>query len=259
VTEIIGSRRWANMRAYTNRAYVKRYGPAGLTFTELQIEKDKTGAINAALADYLRGSAEFMERPIWDFLIGNPTGIDGVSIISDSHPYAYGGGNWDNKTTDVLAPSSFFTGISAMESLQLENGEPAGYYPTILMVGPSNRKMALDLVSDDRIVPVAATGLEAYSSAVAAATRSNFLSVTPIKVIVNPRFVGSYATNWLLIDDRKEQAKPIIVGDAIAPQAVAVVEKTSAAMVDRSEAQFYAEGQSALMGGVPFGIYGLLA
>ncbi len=259
VQEIVGSRRWGNVRAYVNRARVKRYGPDGLTFPILKIVNDRTGLVSIEIANYLRANADFMERPIWDFLITNPTGIDGVSILNDSHPYAYGGGTWDNKTTNALSPSEFATGIEAMEGLRLENGEPAGYYPDTLMVGPSNRKMAIDLCGTDRVVPIAATGLEAYSSALAAAAKTNWIQETPIKVVVNPRFVGSYSTNWLLLDTKKEQARPIIVGDAMPPQAIAITDPQSTGMADRSEARFYAEGQSALMGGVPFGIYGLLA
>lgn len=261
VQEIVGSRRWGSLRAYVNRARVRRYGPDGLEIPIIRIQNDKAGLVAQQLADYVRDNASFWEKPITDFLISNPTCLDGGALLSTTHSYGVSGGTWSNKTTNALSPSEFFTGISTMEALQLENGEPAGYYPDTLMVGPSNRKMALDLCSGDRVVPVAATGLEAYASAVAAATRSNFLTNgnTAIKVIVQPRFIGSYATDWLLLDTRREQARPIIIGEAMAPQTISVVNPESDGMVDRSVARFYAEGQAALLGGAPFSIYGLLA
>lgn len=259
VQEIVGSRRWAAMRGYNNRSAVKRYGPDGYNIPILRILKDNTGIIEQELADYVRAAPAFWDKPLNEFLFNNPQCIDGTSLISTTHPYAFGGGNWSNKSTNALSPAEFFAAIAAMEALRLENGEPAGYFPRVLMVGPTNRKMALDLVSADRIVPIAATGLETYGSGVvAAATRSNFLSNgdTPIRVIVNTRMTGTWDDYWYLIDTQLEAARPIIFGEAIAPATYSVIEPSAPQMIDKSQAQFYCEGQGAPLGGVPFSIFG---
>src|SRR5687768_12417655 len=133
VREIVGSRRFASMRAYARRERVKRYGPDAIERPRLQVDKDKSGLEAKFLSDYLSASANFFEDPVTAFLFTNPTGIDGVSLLNDSHPYAYSGSTWDNKVTDALSPSSFDTGISAMSGLRLENGRPAGFFPTHLM------------------------------------------------------------------------------------------------------------------------------
>ena len=46
-------------------------------------------------------------------------------------------------------------------------------------------------------------------------------------------------------------ARPVVIGEAISPQTYSVVDPSSFAMVDRSEAIFYAEGQAAFVGAVP--------
>lgn len=260
VAEIVGSRRFGSMRAYARRERVKRYGPAAIERPRLAVDKDKSGLESKFLSDYLSASASFFEAPVTAFLFTNPTGIDGVSLLNDSHPYAYGGSTWDNKSANALSPSEFDTAISAISGLRLESGEPAGFFPTHLMVGPALRKMAHDLcVADLRPFPMAATGLEAYSSALAPTAIPNFMK-GQIQVIVNPRFAnGTNDSDWLLMDLSRPGAKPIIVGEAIAPQANVVDDPKSEPMIQRSAYQYYIEGQAALAGFCPFGIYGKLA
>jgi hypothetical protein len=255
VEEIVGSRSFANLRAYLNSAAVKKYGPKALEFKIIDIENDPSGLIPAKLAEYARGSKNWLDAPLWSFLFGNPTCLDASALFSTTHPFGAAGATWSNTTTSALSPATFYTGITAMASLVFENSEPAGYYPDVLMVGPDLEKMASDLCGPDRIVPIAATGLEAYSSAVAAATRTNFMA-NKIQVVINPRMIGTYNDYWYLIDTKREGARPIVVGDAKPFQAFSVTSPESEPMVQRSAAQFYAEGYAGLMGGVPYSIYG---
>jgi phage major head subunit gpT-like protein len=255
VEEIIGTRSFANLRAYVNSAAVKKYGPKALEFKLIDIENDPSGLIPAKLGEYATGMSDWLDAPLWNFIFGNPTCLDASALFSTTHPYGAAGATWSNTTTSALSPSTFFTGISAMASLVYENNEPAGYYPDVLMVGPDNEKMATDLCGPDRIVPIAATGLEAYSSAVAAAAKSNW-AAGKIKVVINPRMIGTYNDYWYLIDTKREGARPIVIGDAKAFQAYTVTDPQSEPMVQRSAAQFYAEGYAGLMGGVPYSIYG---
>lgn len=260
VQEIVGSRRFASLRAYANRGRVKRWGPDALNIPILQILNDKNDLIAQQLAAYVRDSASYFDKPAFDFLLSNPTCIDGGALLSSSHSFGAAGGTWSNLGS-ALTPSTFFTGFAAMEALRLENGEPAGYLPRTFFVGPDLRKVATDLVTNDRVYPIAAGGVEAYSSDVAATTKSNWLieGGTPLQVIVAPRITGSgYSNSWFLIDTSKEMARPVVIGEAISPQTYSVVDPSSFAMVDRSEAIFYAEGQAAFVGAVPLSIYGYI-
>lgn len=259
VQEILGSRRWGNLRAYVNRVRVKRWGPDGIELPIIKINNDPNGLIEMQLRTYMEQVSNFYEKPVTDFLLSNPTCLDGGALLSDTHSFGAAGGTWDNLGA-ALTPAAWFTGISTMEALQLENGEPAGVYPNVVMVAPSLRKMALDLVSQDRVVPVGTAGVEVYSAALAVAARSNFIQETPIKVIVNPRFVGSgFTASWFLLDDRLEARRPIVVGEAIAPTAQLIIDPASPAMIDRSAAQAYIEAQAALAGSVPLAVYGYIA
>lgn len=261
VQEITGSRRWGSLRAYVNRVRVKRYGPDGIELPIIKINNDPGGILEMQLKSYIENQVNFMEKPVTDFLLTNPTCLDGGALLSDTHSFGPAAGTWDNLGA-ALVPAEFFTGVSLMEGLLLENSEPAGTFPDLMMVGPSLRKMALDLVSQDRVVPISASGVEAYSSAVAAASRSNWLvnGDTPIKVIVNPRFVGSgFSASWFLFDTRLEARRPIVVGEAIAPSAQIIIDPSSPAMIDRSCAQAYVEAQAAIAGASPIGTYGYIA
>lgn len=256
VREIVGSRRYGSLRGYANRVRVKRWGPDALRIPILKILKDSEQLTGSALRQYVDQVANFYEIPVTEFLLGNPIGLDGVALLSDSHPYGEAGATWDNLSSDALSPSSFAAGITAMESLKLESGKPAGYYPDLLMVGPSNRKLAHDLCQNTmRVVPVSASGVEAYSSAVAAAAIPNTWAgvITPV---VNPLFVGTYASAWCLMDTKRPGARPIVVGEAIAPASHSVTDPSSANMVNNSEAVFYIEGQAAIAGNNPYAIYG---
>jgi phage major head subunit gpT-like protein len=254
VQQILGDRRWANLRAYVNHVAVSKYGPDGLTFNIIDIENDPTGMVSQKLSDYLSGNGDWLEKPLWDFIFGNPTCIDTSALFATTHGYGALGATWSNKSTNALSPAEFFTGISGMAALVYENGEPAGYYPKTLMVGPSNEKMADDLCGSDRVVPIAATGLEAYASAVAAATKSNFMSGR-MKVVINPRMIGTYDDYWYLLDTGRPGAPPIYVGDAQPMKAFAVTAPESPGMIQASKAVFYAEAFAGLMGGIPYGAY----
>lgn len=259
VMQIVGSRRWASIRAYAHRQAVLRYGPDGIERPSLMVDKDKSGAESRFLQSYLASTSDFFAKPVTDKLLSNPKGIDGVSLLNDAHPYAFGGGTWDNLTADALSPAAFNTGIAAISGLRLENGEPAGFYPTHLICGPANRKMAHDLcVASHRPMPLAATGLEAYASVVAATAVENFMAgqITPI---VDPRFAdGTNDAAWILMDLSKPMAMPMIVGEAQAPRAVVVDDPSSENMKQRSAYAYYLEAAAAITGLCPFGMYGKL-
>lgn len=256
VLEIVGSRRFGSLRAYARREAVKNYGPPALEFSRLQIEKDKTGLLNRRLQNYVSSVGQFWDKPVMDKFLANPTGLDGVALLSASHPYASGGGTWDNKVEEGLSPSAFATGIAAMASLLLENGEPGGFYPTHLIVGPSNQKLAFDLCQNaQRVVPISASGVEAYSSALAAASVPNWIAgqITPV---ISSRMVGTYASGWLLMDLSRAGVRPMILGEAIAPSAFIANEPGSEPMLQRSSIAYYIEGYGAPGGFLPHCIYG---
>jgi hypothetical protein len=259
VRELVGSRAFASLRAYSKLLRVTTYSTDAIALPRKTVDLDKAGVVTRRLSNYLDGSKGFWGKISVETLLSNPKGIDGVSILNDSHPHSHTGSTWDNKVTDALGPDVLNTGIVAMAGLKLENGEPAGIYPTHLVVGPKLAKMAADLTGALRPVPVAATGLEAYSSAVAVTAMQNYLHGA-LQVIVEPRFAnGTNDDDWFLMDLGKPGIRPIAFGAGEAPHAVAVTDPASENMVHRDEYVYFVQGDAAWGGFIPHCIYGRVA
>ena len=202
VRELVGSRRFGALRAYAKRQRVAAYSTDALELSRLQVAKDVNGSVTRRLNDYLSASANFWDKATTDALLANPVGIDGVALISSSHPYGFGA-NWSNNA-------------------------------------------------------VAATGLEAYSTVVAATAIQNGWFQGSIEVVVNKRMVGTNANGWLLMDLSRPGVRPIIVGEAMAPRAVVVDDPGSEPMLQRSNYAYYVEGYAAISGYAPHCIYGTM-
>jgi len=258
VAEIVGERKYLSLRAYVNRIRVKRWGPPALNLSAMDIDADTDGLVGNTLAQYMSTVEAFHEDPIFDTLLGNPTCIDGGALLSSTHPFGALGGTWSNLGSGVLTPARFFTTFSAQATLLLETGKSAGIRGDTLIAGPNNQKMLFDLTGTDRVVPIAATGLEDYSAAVAAATKSNWAG-SKVKGVMCDRIAGSGKDqSWFILDTRVEAGKPIVLGVRKAPFAQAVVDPSSARMVSHGEAEFYVEGWSAIGAGYPLGTAGYI-
>lgn len=256
--EMLGSRVWSGFREYARRIEVKPYSVPGIELRRDRVDNDKTGAMAQRLRDYLNGAAEFWDKPITDLILSNPTGIDGVSLLNDSHPHAPDGGTWDNKTTDTLSQSSLHAGWVAMTGLRNERGAPMGIMPTHLMVGPKYYREALDLTGANRPVPISTAGaVNATSTVNAAVLQENWLK-GQLQVILNPRMVGTTTEDYWLLMDLSKSVRPIVAGEAIAPTAFVSTGADSEGMQQRSMYRYWVEGYGALGGGVPHIIYGKL-
>ena len=162
VAELVGDRQFVGLREYLKTQPVLPYSTKGLELDRTSVDQDVTGAMSKRLTDYLADGDYFWDKLVTDILITNTaTGIDGVSLINDSHPNASGGGTWDNKTTSALGYASFDAGMAAMRVLVGENGEPLNVAPSHLMVGPNLARTALEVVAAIRPVPYSATAQDA--------------------------------------------------------------------------------------------------
>jgi phage major head subunit gpT-like protein len=257
VRKLLGSRRFSSLRSYAKSTPGSEYSADALEIPRSFIENDKSGALGRRLADYLGGVADFFEKPVVDFFLSNPIGLDGVAIISDSHPYGPSGATWDNKTTDALSQTSLEAGIVAMRSLRFENGEPAGFFPTTLVVGPALEREALDLTGADRMMPVSNAGApDATSSVVAAVMIRNWIGGR-LSVMVVDRFAnGTNDNDWYIMDLSKPGIRPIAVGEGRAPSGVVVDDPQSEPRLQRASNAYYVDAFAALTGYAPQCIYG---
>ncbi len=257
VAELTSDRVFGGLRGYLKTIPVLPYSTKpSLELDRLDVDGDVTGAMAKRLTDFLAAGPWFWDKIITDILITNTaTGIDGVSLINDSHPNASGGGTWDNKTTSALGHASFDAGVSAMRVLTGENGEPLGINPTHLMVGPNLARTALEVAGAVRPVPFSASAQDASSSIVAVTNMPNVYEGI-VKVIINPRMTSS--TDWLLFDLSKPGVRPMALGELSAPRAVAVTDPASEPVVKRSKYQYYIEAYGAAGPLYPHVAYGRL-
>lgn len=259
VSELTGSRPGANIRAYARRVPVKPYTTPVLELPRNVVENDKTGMVSKRLTDYLNANAAFWDKPVTDALLANGTCIDGVALLSNSHPFAdQSGGTWDNLGA-AFSAAQLYAGWEAMTSLVNEFGEPMNLRPTHLMVGPSLEQEAMDLLGVNRGVPYNSSGApDATSSVVAAIQLENWLKGR-LQLIVNPRIVGSgFSASWFLMDLSRPGAKPMAVGQAIAPQPFVVQSGESEPMLQRSAYAYYVEGYCAISAHIPHVVYGYI-
>lgn len=257
VQRLLGTRPFTSLRAYAKPTPVVEYTATGLEIERVIVDGDKSGIVRQRLSDYLASTADFFSKPVWDALMSNPTGIDGVSLLNDAHPFGAAGGTWDNKVTNALSQTELEAGIVAMRSLRLENGEPAGFFPTHLVVGPSLEREALDLVGESRMMPVSNAGVpDAAASVVASSMIKNWiggrLSVTVVDRFAN----GTNDADWYLMDLSKPNVRPLAVGQLHAPKGNVVDLPSSEAMVQRASFQYYVDASAAISGFAPHCIYG---
>jgi hypothetical protein len=255
VMELTGDRQTAALREYLKTAVVKPYTTKMLELDKSAVDGDVTGAMGRRLTDYLAGGPYFWDQIATDLLLTNPTGVDGVALLHDSHPYGEDGGTWDNKVTTALSFTSFDAGITSMESLVGENGQPLRLSPTHLMVGPALQRTALEITGAQRPVPFSASAQDASSSIVAVSTIEN-VYVGRVVVVVNPRMTSS--TDWLLMDLSRPGVRPIAMGVLEQPHAVAVTDPQSEPVRMRSKYAYYCEGRAAIAGFLPHGVHGRL-
>lgn len=252
MAELVGNRRWGGLREYLKQIPVKVYS----TDPSLEIPSkaalgDITGALKSQIDMFMSPAAWAWDKFATEVITGNATGIDGVALLHNSHPYGSGGATWDNLTTDALGFASFNAGIVAMESLLGENGEPLNISPTHLMVGPGLSRTALEVVGAVRPFAMNASGVEAATSVLATTGIGNVLAGR-VEVIVNRRLSS---TEWYLMDLGKE-AKPVAMGELEALHGVAVTSPDSSGMVDRSVYRYFIEGKAGFGGWWPQTIYG---
>ena len=257
VRKMLGSRRFTSLRAYAQRTPAVVYSADALEFARLKVINDKSGVLRARLADYLADTASFFEKPVIDLLLSNPLGIDATALFSATHPYGPSAGTWDNITSGGLDQTELEGGIVAMRGLRFENGEPAGFFPTHLIVGPALEREALDLTGADRMMPVSNAGApDATSSVVAAVTIKNWIGGR-LEVMVVDRFAdGTHDSDWVLADLSKPNIRPIVIGEAIAPAGVVIDSPQSEPMVQREAFQYYVSGTAAIAGYAPQTVYG---
>jgi phage major head subunit gpT-like protein len=197
------SREYAQMRAYAATYSVKQIEKS-TEIARTDLELDPSGRVAAGLAAWVNENAVLADEDIWSELLANRVGLDGVALLSDSHPYGPAGATQDNLTTAALSFTSYNAAIAAMRGYKRENGVPLRINPTHLFVPPALERTALEVAGADRPVPFSASAQDATSSIVAATSITNVYQGRTQVVVVEWM---DDSDEWLLMDLSKT-AKP---------------------------------------------------
>lgn len=198
------SREYAQMRAYGQTYGVKQIEKA-MELARTDVELDPSGRVAGGLAEWVSREALLVDEDIWSEILSNPTGIDGVAMFSDSHPYGPGGATQDNLTTSALSHGSFRAAIAAMRNFKREDGTPYGVNPTHLFVGADLESTALEVTGADRAYNITNAGaFDGTANVVATGVQQNVMAGR-CTVVVVPWITD--AEEWILFDLSK-RAKP---------------------------------------------------
>lgn len=206
VRKWVGPKVFQAIRSSYISATVEKYEKS-FSIDRLDLQSDKLGMIGRRISQFMGGDgAEIYDKICFETLVSasgaGPTCYDGLALFSTSHVRS-AGTTWSNKTTSALSFSVHDTIMQAGESRQDDNGEPIRTAFDTLIVGPKNRKIAMEITqSNERVLPVSASGVEAYSSAVAAATIPNVFGGGSMTVVVDPRFTGTQDDYYYYVDSK---------------------------------------------------------
>ena len=252
----VGSKEHGGFRIFKQTARIEPQS-AAIELERRDVLRDKSGVVNRRIQTFLTGASGELDRHAWEKLLENPTGIDGDPLISDSHPYGYGG-DWDNLVATDLSLAAYNTGKATMRSYRHENGKFFGVKPTHLFVGPSQERLAKEIVGPNRVVTVNTAGAEAGSGGIAAATIDNQY-VGDVEVVVVEHFAnGTNDDDWLLMDLSPGIGKPLWLVLDHAPEPISMFKMEDPERYNRDVFQCSVEGDWIFAGLYSHGIYGKL-
>lgn len=249
--EFLGERVFDSVRMYARRTVLKTYDKY-LPLKRTQVTNDPTGSVAQAMSAHTADLDQFFDKFAIEALADNPTGADNVALISDSHPFASGGGTWDNKTTDALSFASFNTERARMRALKKENGEPMGLEPRVLLVHPDEEELALQIAQSDQKPVAVGTAGAINSGGVGGSAIANVFRGS-IDVVVSARWTSG---DWLIMDPR---FPPLIVPVWRDPEVVIVDDMTAHQRVKNDIFLYGVEADANFDGLQPWGIAGKIS
>lgn len=249
-----GSKEHEGFRILRQTARIEPFA-VGIELKRRDVLRDKSGVVNRRINTFLTNTAGELNRQVWEAFIANPTGIDGVALLSDSHPYGYGStGLWDNLTTDALSFTAFNAARAAMRGFRHHNGKFFGVKPTHLFVGPAKERLAKEIVGANRYLTLATAGTEA--GVVGATTIDNVYKGDCEVVVVDEFANGTNGDDWVMADLRPGIGKPVWLVLDRAPEGISMFNMDDPERYNRDVFQASVEGDWAIAGLYPHAIYG---
>lgn len=223
VREWTGAKEFPDILASSFSLTVRTY-ERSFAIKRLDAMTDRTGLIGRRINRFLSPGSEggdIFDLLAFTALTDNAVGYDGVALFATTHPRGPAGANQSNITTTALSFANHDTILTTMASLRDANGEPLRIMPDLLIVGPSNRKIGMEITqSNERLQLVDAAGvLDPTAAGVAAAAIPNVFGGGMMNLIVDPRLVGAFDDHAYYIDTGRGP-KPIIGYEVRAPEPI---------------------------------------
>lgn len=171
---------------------------------------------------------------------------DGQNFFDASHPVDIDDtaqGTYSNLfTTKPLNQANFNSVYAAMQSYKGESGKPLEVKPTLLVTGPANREIAMEICKAGLISQVFGS-----NTAAAAATNVNAGEVVPL---ILPRLVDDTAGVWYLAST--DRVKPLVFQQRKAPTQVMMIDPQNPQVFNQRKLTWGVEGRGAAGYTLPF-------
>ncbi len=246
-----GSHEFGSFRVYQKKISHAHH-QAGIELPRPQVLFDKSGTVETALSRFESEVAYFWAQLAIGKLAENPTGIDGVSILNNSHPFGANGGTWDNLSDGPITFDRYDAAQAALANLRDEFNGVLGLQGDLLICNPARKRPALEVaMADDRPISVGTAG--AINTAGVGATGVVNVYKGSLTVVTSTR-MGT--DDWVLIDSRY---KPVAYAAWTDPQAHVADDMSGDERMERDVFRYSVECDASAEGFQPWGTYGYFA
>lgn len=209
LAELPGLREWIGPRLIRNisaRAYqlINKDFEGTVKVDKRKLEDDQDGIFGRHAELLGDSAARWPEDLLTDALLANGICYDNQNFFDTDHPVdlddASKGTYANNYGGKALSVDTYNEMWANMMGFKGESGKPMGITPTVLMVDPSNRKIAMQIANGELV----AEAIKQAGSNVGGAGVSN-VNKNEIKVVVNARVA---AGDWYLMST--DRLKPMV-------------------------------------------------
>ena len=225
---------------------------AGVELPRAQVVHDKSGTVGNALRAFQSEVDYFWALLVVGKLDTNPTGIDGSTLINDTHAFGANGGTWDNDVDAALTFATWNTAQIKMGQLRDEWNQPLDLTLDTLIVNPAEMRTATEILKSE-LRPVSVATDSSLNGVVGGSAVFNVYKSASITLIVTSRIT---AGNWFAMDSRY---KPIAYAVWSDPQAHVADDMTGAERMSRDVFQYSVEADATAVGFQPWGLVGRVA
>jgi phage major head subunit gpT-like protein len=214
--EWVGSKEVHQLTKYDSQVPLRSW-EATISIPVNEINQDPQGAVASRLAGFRSMIGSFYNEIMIDELLVNPTGYDGVSLLSASHPRLNGLAVQDNLTTSALTLAELENAKQFLRSVTDGKGKPLGCKLTHVLVGPAQETLAQQLTDSDQLVGISDIGeyVQPGGSGIdAAALMTNYIGGSAA-VIVSEEITGN---QWVAMDLSKGRSKPMYAAEFETPE-----------------------------------------